>query len=203
MPSILSSLRKVYARDAEIYDRKTAIFRWIFGVEHERRKLIAKATGTVLDLPTGTGLNIPHFDASLNVTAADLSPEMLALAKRRAEKLGMNVTFAEVNVEDLPFDDNQFDTVVSCLGLCAYPDPKRAIQKLARVCSGKLLFLDHGLSSWKLIARRQRKSNEKHLKKHACHLTREPLKLIEEAGLTIESTHQRAFGMVTSITARK
>jgi len=58
----------------------------------------------------------------------NLSREMLAIAQTRASRLQMNVSFLLADAEVLPFSDKSFDTVVSSLSTCTFPDPVAALQ---------------------------------------------------------------------------
>ncbi len=198
-------VEEFYARDATIYDAQTRLIRHLFGIEKERRRLVCRAYGNVLDLPASTGLNFPFFSDDCSVIAADFSEEMLELAKQKAEKLGRDIAFVQADAEQLPFEDNQFDTVTSMLGLCTYPDPVQAISEIQRVCKpgGQLLFLDHGLSSIGCVASIQNHFNERHVRKHACHLNRDPVKLFRKAGVAIDELRRSWLGSISSIVVQK
>ncbi len=84
----------------------------------------------VLDLCCGQG-NVSEalLNRGCHVVGVDFSPAMLALARKRAR----NVTFIEADAQDLPFDDAEFDIVVSNLGVCHVPDQPRALAEARRV----------------------------------------------------------------------
>jgi len=65
----------------------------------------------------------------------DLGRGMLARARRRAEALGLSVDLREASAEQLPFEDESFDTVVFTWSLCTIPDPMRALGEARRVLS--------------------------------------------------------------------
>jgi SAM-dependent methyltransferase len=89
----------------------------------------------VLDVPCGGGLALRGVRAGqdLRYVAADISPAMLDRARRRAARQGVaGVEFVEADIEQLPFDDGEFDLCVSYNGLHCLPDPAAAVRELAR-----------------------------------------------------------------------
>jgi SAM-dependent methyltransferase len=89
----------------------------------------------VLDVATGTGnIAIPAAAAGANVVGLDLAPELLATARRRAEEEGVDVEWVEGDAEDLPFDDESFDLVLSAFGVQFAPRHEITARELARVC---------------------------------------------------------------------
>ncbi len=89
----------------------------------------------VLDVATGSG-NAALVAAALgaDVTGLDLTPHLLDIARRRAEEAELRIELIEGDAEDLPFDDDAFDRVVSVFGVMFAPDQQRAADELARVC---------------------------------------------------------------------
>ena len=89
----------------------------------------------VLDVATGSG-NAALVAAALGgeVTGLDLTPELLEVARERAQEAELRVGFVEGDAEALPFDDDAFDRVVSVFGVMFAPDQQRAADELARVC---------------------------------------------------------------------
>ena len=124
--------RRVWDKTAPTYDRQMAGLErvWFTG---GREWIGARARGRVLEVAIGTGRNLPHYPADATVTGLELSPEMLARARRRAADLGRAVTLHEGDAERLPFADASFDTVVCALSLCAIPHPGVAIAEMHRV----------------------------------------------------------------------
>ena len=89
----------------------------------------------VLDIPCGGGLALRGLrrDQHVRYVAADISPDMLARARRRASTLGRrDVQFANADIERIPFDDNEFDLCLSFNGLHCVPDPAAAIREISR-----------------------------------------------------------------------
>ena len=89
----------------------------------------------VLDIPCGGGLALRGLREGQQVryVAADISPDMLARARRRASALGRDdVEFAEADIERMPFGDGEFDLCLCFNGLHCLPDPAAAVREIAR-----------------------------------------------------------------------
>src|SRR5258708_11615573 len=104
----------------------------MFDIEGGRGWACGDLTGRVLELGIGTGLNLPHYPPDTELTAVDLSPDMLDRARARAASLGRSIALREADMTGLPFPDDHFDAVVSTLTLCTVPDPIAAVREAAR-----------------------------------------------------------------------
>ena len=110
----------------------------------------------VLDLATGTGITaIAARKHGANVTGVDLTPELLAVARKKAKDDGLeDIDFREGDAEALPFVDASFDAVVSTCGHMFAPDQPKVAAELARVTrpGGRVVFLawtpEGGLGGW-------------------------------------------------------
>jgi ubiquinone/menaquinone biosynthesis C-methylase UbiE len=118
-------------------------------VARHRRELLAHASGDVLEIGFGTGLNLPYYPEPVRkITTVDPNPGMHRLAQRRVKKARIEVDQRVVSGERLPFEDNRFDCVVSTFTLCSIENVDQALAEVYRVLKpgGKFLFLEHGLS---------------------------------------------------------
>jgi SAM-dependent methyltransferase len=100
----------------------------------------------VLDVAAGTGnASIPAARAGAQVTASDLTPELLEAGRSRAESEGLSLDWVEADAEHLPFDTESFDVVMSSIGAMFAPHHKEVADELVRVCrrGGRV-----GLLSW-------------------------------------------------------
>ena len=89
----------------------------------------------VLDVAAGTGnASIPAAKAGADVTASDLTPELLEAGRRRAEAEGLELEWVEGDAENLPFEDESFDLVMSAIGVMFAPHHQEAADELVRVC---------------------------------------------------------------------
>jgi SAM-dependent methyltransferase len=114
------------------------------------RDLLARAEISpgqdVLDVATGTGnVAIRAAAAGAQVVGLDLTPELFDTARRRAAQNGVAVEWVEGDAEDLPFEDERFDRVLSAVGVQFAPRHEVVAQELARVCRPGGLI---GLVNW-------------------------------------------------------
>jgi phosphatidylethanolamine/phosphatidyl-N-methylethanolamine N-methyltransferase len=101
----------------------------------------------ILEVGVGTGLSLPHFRRDSRVTGVDISAEMLAKARRRAERLrlphveGLHV----MDAEHLKFPDNSFDAVLALYVASVVPNPARFAAEMRRVCipGGTIVVVNH------------------------------------------------------------
>ncbi|MBW6440061.1 methyltransferase domain-containing protein [Actinoplanes hulinensis] len=194
--------RRIWDRVAPSYDRRMAFLeRHMFG--DGRVWLAARARGRVLDVGVGTGGNLAHYPDDVTVTGLDLSPAMLALVRRRAVDLGRTVDLHEGDAERLPFADGSFDTVVCALALCTVPDPAAAIAEARRVLvpGGRLLLLDHVVSTWPPIHAFQWVFERFTIPAAGEHFTRRQVPLVRAAGFTIAATRRTRAGTVECVDA--
>ena len=187
--------RDFYDKGAKYYDF-VCRFLGRFGFRKLRKRLVCLATGQVLEVGFGTGLNLEFYPIDLQLTGVDLSVGPLAIARRRADKLHRSVNLQVMDTEALIFPDQSFDTVVSTLTICGYPNPLKALSEIRRVTKpgGKILFLEHGRSSNRCLARWQDWRDAKLFQKHCCHVNRDPLALAKTAGLNITKEKQLGLG---------
>jgi ubiquinone/menaquinone biosynthesis C-methylase UbiE len=154
-----------------------------------RRELLAPIHGEVLELGIGTGLNLPHYPATITelhaVDPASLLPNIVAA---RSACVTFPVRFQQRTAESLPYIDGRFDYVVSTWTLCTIPDAVRALREVRRVLkpAGQFLFLEHGRSDDQKIAAWQDRLNPiQNVIGCGCNLNRQIDELIAQAGLTI------------------
>jgi SAM-dependent methyltransferase len=89
----------------------------------------------VLDVAAGTGnAAIPAAQAGARVVASDLTPELLSMGRRLAEDAGVSIEWREGDAEALPFAAEEFDVVLSCVGVMFAPHHQAAADELVRVC---------------------------------------------------------------------
>lgn len=178
-------VREKYDEAARWYDLVEALPE-LLGVRRLRREIFGRAEGRVLEVACGTGKNFRWYaDRVDDIVAIDLSEGMLAKARARAGELGAVVRFAVMDAEALAFRDGEFDTVLSSMTTCTFPDPVRALREMGRVCGsdGRILLLEHGRSDRGWIGRWQDRHAEGHYRRMACRWNREPHELVREAGL--------------------
>jgi ubiquinone/menaquinone biosynthesis C-methylase UbiE len=197
-------LRRHWDKHARNYDRQMAFWeRRLFG--DGRQWVCAQAAGDVLEVAIGTGRNLPFYPEGIRLTGVDFSPAMLELARRQADRLGLQVDLRLGDAQALDLPNASFDTVVCTLSLCAIPDERRAIAEMKRVLrpGGRLLLLDHVAGAarrvraiqW-LLEQVTRPLNEEHL-------LRRPLLQVQAEGFKIERAERAKLGIVERLVARK
>ena len=203
MPCTSEELRGLYAQTAPGYDWKLSILETILGIGKLRQRFLAQANGDVLDVGTGTGRNFPFYSPECHVTGIDLSPEMLSIASKRADSLGMRVELLEMDAEHMTFHSHSFDTVVSSLAVCTFPHPVDALREMARVCKpdGRILLLEHGRSDRRWFGNLQDRFAERFARQSGCHWNREPLELVRVAGLRTRMAKRSRLGIIHTIEA--
>jgi ubiquinone/menaquinone biosynthesis C-methylase UbiE len=154
-----------------------------------RDRIVPAATGRVLEIGIGSGLNLPLYSPSVqHVIGLDPSPRLLEMA-RGAQRRNLPVDFIEGSAEGIPLEKASIDTVVTTWTLCSIPDADRALRETHRVLkpAGRLLFVEHGRAPdpnvvwwqdrltpiWKRLG-------------GGCHLNRAIGSLIEGAGFQFE-----------------
>lgn len=165
------------------------------------------AHGKVLEVGVGTGKNIPYYDIdSLELTAIDFSGGMLDIAKKKKSQFGWeSLELIEMDVEDLKFDDESFDTIVNTFVFCTVPNPKQGLKEIYRVLKpgGKAIFVEHMKSQNSLLNLFLKFMNYFSSRFLGTSMLRETQKSIEEAGFKIVSTEYRFFDIVRVIVASK
>jgi ubiquinone/menaquinone biosynthesis C-methylase UbiE len=114
-----------------------------------RERVIPQATGRVLEVGIGSGLNLPFYGAGVrHLFALEPSPQLRKMAGPRTEGVRFTVEFLDRSAEEIPIEPANVDTVVTTWTLCTIPDAIGALQEMKRVLKpgGVLLFVEHGLA---------------------------------------------------------
>jgi ubiquinone/menaquinone biosynthesis C-methylase UbiE len=129
--------------------------------EHRKRQL-ADVSGEVLEIGVGTGLNLPHYPEYVRkITTVDPNPGMNRKLAKRIASSEIEVDRRVLSSEELPFDNETFDCVVSTITLCSIANVTQAMAELYRVLKpgGRLQFFEHGVSPDPAVQRRQLRWN--------------------------------------------
>lgn len=154
-----------------------------------RSELLKGASGKVLELGSGTGINFPLYDNVDTVIAIEPSQPMIARSLTKQRSAVVPIEIVHASAENLPFEDCTFDTIVATLVFCTIPNVELAINEVKRVCKpdGKILLFEHVKMENAALSKMQ-ESLTPFWKKvcDGCCLNRETLKSFSNQGLEIE-----------------
>lgn len=186
-------------KTAERYDRGMAPLERA-GISKLRHRLTAEARGETLEIGVGTGANLGLYHPGTRVTAIDLESKRLgsAFAKARQNGRAEATILACANVQDLPFPDHAFDTVVGSLVFCSIEQPEQALAEIKRVLKpdGRLLLLEHVRGQTPVTRRMTDWLNPLWFAlQGSCHLNRETAATVAGGGFRLDhlSTHGRGL----------
>ena len=158
-------------------------------VMRERRPALAEASGDVLEIGYGTGLNLACYPSSVSsltvVDPAEMLPRRVA---QRIKQAGLPIHIERADAATLPFDSGRFDCVTSTWTLCTIPAVKAALAEIRRVLkpSGRYLFLEHGRSQDPRLVQWQDRLDRLHgLFSGGCHVNRAIDRLVIEADFSL------------------
>ena len=132
------------------WNRASRRYDWTTGAEHRRlapykRRLFRRASGRVLLVGAGTGRDFELLPPDCEVTAIDISPAMVELARPRVEKSPSPLCLSVMDVERLELPDESIDTVLAVCVFCSVVRPGAGLLEVRRVLrpGGRLLMLEH------------------------------------------------------------
>ena len=172
---------------AATYDRQMAKVEKA-GLRAHRERLLAGASGRILEIGAGTGSNLSLYGSTVGaLTLTEPERPMLRRLQQRVRAQSPEVTVVRAPAEDLPFDDDSFDVVVSTLVLCGVDDQPRALRELRRVLrpGGELRFIEHVRSDDPRLARWQHRMNGINRFLVGCECTRPTLAVMASAGFEV------------------
>lgn len=145
-------IKKRYNRAAKFYDILENPME-LMGLRSWRVDLMKDLHGKVLEVGVGTGKNVEFYPDEAEITAIDFSEKMLELARLKVSKFKKKVTLIGMDVENLMFPDNTFDTVFTTCVFCSVPNPIKGLMEIKRVCKpgGKILMLEHVRSESRIL----------------------------------------------------
>ena len=159
------------------------------GLAAHRETLVGRATGDVLEVGAGTGANLLLYgDGAQTLTLTEPEKPMVRRLEKHIAQRHPDAKLLRAPAEDLPFNDNSFDTVVSTLVLCTVDDQRRALREMRRVLrpGGRLLFIEHVRSEEEKLGRLQDRMAPINVRiGHGCHCNRPTLDGIQNAGFTV------------------
>ncbi|MFG1927430.1 class I SAM-dependent methyltransferase [Cryptosporangium sp. NPDC048952] len=182
------------------------------GMAQRRRLLLAGASGSVLEIGAGTGLNLPYYPAAVTgLTVSEPNGAMRAVLQRRVDaaeggpgsRAPLRISAAAA--ESLPFDDDTFDVVVSTLVLCTVADPVAAVDEVKRVLrpGGRFLVLEHvrGPSGSRLERWQHRLAGPWEKFAAGCRCDRATADVLGDAGFEVRSLREDSWSGMPSFVA--
>ncbi|HXC57580.1 MAG TPA: methyltransferase domain-containing protein [Rhizomicrobium sp.] len=160
-------------------------------ITYQRRKVVPRAQGRVLEIGFGAGHNLPFYDAAKveHIWALEPAAEMRARAGDRAAASPIPLEFLGLPSERIPLDAESADTVMITYTLCTIPDVMAALAEMRRVLkpAGRMVFCEHGEAPDDSVRRWQRRITPAwKMIGGGCHVGRPIPKLIQDAGFRIE-----------------
>jgi ubiquinone/menaquinone biosynthesis C-methylase UbiE len=202
---VTEAARRRYDRIAPVYDlmeglvERSRYSRW-------REILWSKAEGKkILEVGVGTGKNFPYYRADAEITAIDFSEKMLSRARQKVKKQGIEVDLQQMDVQNMSFEDDMFDTVVATFVFCSVPNPIKGLEEIKRVCKpgGKVLLLEHVLSANRVLAFLMNLANPLVVGVMGPNINRKTVENVANSGLKVEQVTDLAAGIFKLIEARK
>jgi len=198
-------IKRRWNRTASYYDYMMALMERV-GVRKWRRLLWSKVESSrVLEIGVGTGNNFPYYPPDAEITAVDFSEGMLKHARNRASRHKVKVDLQQMDVQNLKFADNTFDTVAGTLVFCSIPDPVRGIREVERVCKpgGKVVLLEQDFSANRFSDWIVKLANPLVVRMMGADFRRRPMENVSKSSLKVERVTSLRAGLFKLIEARK
>ncbi|MFC7983180.1 class I SAM-dependent methyltransferase [Streptomyces sp. NPDC057336] len=175
---------------ARYYARFSVSAETRMGMGRVRERLLAGLSGRVIEVGAGNGLNFAHYPGTVSeVVAVEPERVLRQLAVEAALRAQVPVDVAPGAAEALPVKSEAFDAAVVSLVLCSVRDVPRALSELRRVLrpGGEVRFFEHGRGGGRVMTFTQRALDRTLWPplSGGCHLSREPITALREAGFTL------------------
>ncbi|MGB8363566.1 MAG: class I SAM-dependent methyltransferase [Rhizomicrobium sp.] len=160
-------------------------------ITSQRKKVVPRAEGRVLEIGFGAGHNLPFYDAAKvsHIWALEPAAGMRARAAKRVSQSPIALEFLDLPGEQIPLDDETADTVLVTYTLCSIADVKKALGEMRRVLkpTGRMIFCEHGEAPDAGVRRWQERLTPWWAAIcGGCHLDRPIPSLIADAGFHVE-----------------
>lgn len=194
--------RRFWDAQADTFDRRIAAVERRF-LTDSRPWVCGRASGDVLEVAIGTGLNLPHYAPDVRLTGVEISPGMAAGARRRVRDLGLDAEVLIGDAQELPFADASFDAVVCTFALCSIPDDRRGLAEMLRALrpGGALLLADHVAPSNPLLRLGARLLDLITVPLQGEHWSRRPLPIVADLGARIVASERVHGGVIERVHA--
>ncbi len=162
----------------------------------QRPRIAPLATGRVLEVGLGSGLNIPLYTSDVDkLYGLEPLPALCSRAEPLALQADFPVELLAASAEEIPLDDNSIDTIVSTWTLCSIPNIEQALVEMRRVlqADGRLLFMEHGHAPDENVVKWQERLAPLFKSLAGCDPTRKMDRLIGDAGFRISELETGYF----------
>ncbi len=184
-----------YQRIASLYDRMEVLAERRY--QPWRTRLWSMVRGPkVLEIGVGTGKNMPYYPEGVEITAVDLTPGMLARARKRAAQLEIDVDLRIGDAQNLDFPDGTFDEVVETFVFCSVPDPLLGLEELARVLKpgGRVFMLEHVRAANPAVGILMDALNPVVVRMTGANINRSTVENVSSSGLRFEQVEDLGMG---------
>lgn len=197
-----SLIKRRYNRVAGVYDYLDAPME-LLAFKKYRGKVLNEVSGKTLEIGIGTGKNLEFYPDDADITAIDFSEKMLERAEKRADKLQKNVKLYQMDVQDLEFEDDVFDSAFSTCVFCSVPDPVEGLKEVKRVLKpgGQLILLEHVLSDYRFIKPLMNLFNPVTVRLWGANINRKTSENVKKAGFKNISVKNLSLDIVKLIKA--
>ncbi len=206
-----NKIKKRYDRVAPVYDsleylmEKGKMGDWRQNLWQRVEDKIDKDNLRLLEAGVGSGKNIEYYPDNIEIYAIDFSPKMIQEAEKKAKKYNREVKLLEMDIQDLNFEDNNFDLIVTSCVFCSVPDPVKGLKELKRVLKkdGRIIMLEHMRSQNELVGKLMDLFNWVSLYTWGANINRKTIENIEKAGLKLVEVNDLMSDIVKEIELKK
>ena len=171
----------------------------------QREKIVPRASGDVLEIGFGSGLNLPYYDRDKvrRIWGLEPSAGMRRLASKAIARSSLDVELIDLPGEEIPLDDDSADTVLVTYTLCTISAVAEALDGMRRVLKpeGRLLFCEHGKAPDSGVQKWQERLNPAWKKvAGGCNMNRDIVAILQESGFQVEDDNRMYVPGLTALT---
>ncbi|TDX35503.1 methyltransferase family protein [Halanaerobium congolense] len=169
------------------------------------KKKIDKESMALLEAGVGTGKNIAYYPNGIEIYGIDFSPKMISKAEKKLKKQNKEAKLLEMDIQNLDFEDNYFDLIVTSCVFCSVPDPIKGLEELKRVLKedGRIIMLEHMRSQNKFMGKMMDLFNWVSLYTWGANINRRTIENIKKAGLEPVEVNDLMSDIVKEIELKK
>ena len=161
-------------------------------ISYQRKKIVPEASGTILEIGIGSGLNIPYYQKSKinKVIGLEPSEQLCKMAKKTADDNNFSIDFLVNGAEEIELPSDSIDTILLTYTLCSISEPYIALKEIMRVMKsdGRILFCEHGIAPDEVVQKWQNRINPLWGKLFGgCNINRDIPNILKNGGFKINS----------------